>query len=105
MIGNDNVGKTSLFFRFTEDIWEDAFYPTIGLDFKMKSLIINGKKVKLQVWDTIGQERFRNTLTSHYNRANGIMLIYDITNLESFINLISWLIDIKKYTPKNVYKI
>ena len=66
---------------------------------------VDGKSVKLQIWDTAGQERFRNIISSYYRGAQGIMLVYDITDLESFQNLNSWLIEIEKNASKNVYKI
>ena len=78
---------------------------TIGVDFKIKTLDVDGKSVKLQIWDTAGQERFRNIISSYYRGAQGIMLVYDITDLESFQNLNSWLIEIEKNASKNVYKI
>jgi small GTP-binding protein len=68
-------------------------------------LDVDGKSVKLQIWDTAGQERFRNIISSYYRGAQGIMLVYDITDLESFQNLNSWLIEIEKNASKNVYKI
>ena len=78
---------------------------TIGVDFKIKTLDVDGKSVKLQIWDTAGQERFRNIISSYYRGAQGIMLVYDITDLESFQNLNSWLIEIEKNASKNVYKL
>ena len=78
---------------------------TIGVDFKIKTLDIDGKSVKLQIWDTAGQERFRNIVSSYYRGAHGIMMVYDITDQESFQNLNSWLIEIEKNASKNVYKI
>ena len=66
---------------------------------------IDYKSCKLQLWDTAGQERFKNIISSYYKGAQGIMLVYDITDLESFQNLTSWLIEIEKNAPKNVYKI
>jgi Ras-related protein Rab-1A len=78
---------------------------TIGVDFKIKTLDLEGKSVKLQIWDTAGQERFRNIVSSYYRGAHGIMMVYDITDLESFQNLNSWLIEIEKNASKNVYKI
>ena len=91
--------------RFTDDTWSDSYVTTIGVDFKIKTLDIDGKSVKLQIWDTAGQERFRNIISSYYRGAQGIMLVYDITDLESFQNLNSWLIEIEKNASKNVYKI
>jgi small GTP-binding protein len=78
---------------------------TIGVDFKIKTLDVDGKSVKLQIWDTAGQERFRNIISSYYRGAQGIMLVYDITDLESFQNLNSWLIEIEKNANKNVFKL
>ena len=66
---------------------------------------LNGKNVKLQIWDTAGQERFKNITASYYRGGNGILVVYDITDSESFNNLNSWLIEIEKSANKNVYKI
>ena len=100
MIGNDNIGKTGLFRRFTDNIFNVSQNATIGVDFKVQTLDIDGIKIKLQIWDTSGQERFKNIISPYYHGVQGIMLIYDITNLESFNNLNSWLIEIEKYAPK-----
>ena len=105
VIGNSGVGKSCLLIRFTDDSWSDSYVTTIGVDFKIKTLDINGKSVKLQIWDTAGQERFRNIISSYYRGAQGIMLVYDVTDLDSFQNLNSWLIEIEKNASKNVYKI
>ena len=66
---------------------------------------LNGKNIKLQIWDTAGQERFQNITASYYRGGNGILVVYDITDRESFNNLNSWLIEIEKSANKNVYKI
>ena len=105
MIGNSGVGKSCLLIRFTDDTFSDSYVTTIGVDFKIKTLDIDSKSCKLQIWDTAGQERFRNIISSYYRGAQGIMLVYDITDLESFQNLNSWLIEIEKNASKNVYKI
>jgi small GTP-binding protein len=70
----------------------------------LKSIEVDGKKVKLQIWDTAGQERFKNIQASYYKGANGILVVYDITNRESFEHVNSWLIEIEKNGNKNVYK-
>ena len=72
---------------------------------KIKTLDINGKSVEIQIWDTPGHVRFRNIISSYYRGADGIMLVYDITDLESFQSLNSWLIEIEKNAPKDIYKI
>ena len=105
LLGNSNVGKSSLFLRFVDDIWNDTFVPTIGVDFKIKTLEIDGKKIKMQIWDTAGQERFKNIIASYYRGAHGILLLYDVTDRESFKNLSNWLIEIEKNANKNVLKV
>ena len=116
-IGNSSVGKSSLLYRFVDNSWDENFVPTIGVDFvrifyiynlyiqKLKTLEINGKKVKLQIWDTAGQERFKNITASYYRGGHGVLVVYDITDRESFTNLNSWLIEIEKNANKNVFKL
>ena len=105
LLGNSNVGKSSLFLRFVDDIWNDTFVPTIGVDFKIKTFDIDEKKIKMQIWDTAGQERFKNIIASYYRGAHGILLIYDVTDKDSFKNLNNWLIEIEKNASKNVLKV
>ena len=105
LLGNSNVGKSSLFLRFVDDIWNDTFVPTIGVDFKIKTFEIDSKKIKMQIWDTAGQERFKNIIASYYRGAHGILLLYDVTDKDSFKNLSNWLIEIEKNASKNVLKI
>ena len=105
LLGNSNVGKSSLFLRFVDDIWNDTFVPTIGVDFKIKTFDIDEKKIKMQIWDTAGQERFKNIIASYYRGAHGILLIYDVTDKDAFKNLNNWLIEIEKNASKNVLKV
>ena len=105
LLGNSNVGKSSLFLRFVDDIWNDTFVPTIGVDFKIKTFEIDEKKIKMQIWDTAGQERFKNIIASYYRGAHGILLLYDVTDKDSFRNLSNWLIEIEKNGSKNVLKV
>ena len=105
LLGNSNVGKSSLFLRFVDDIWNDTFVPTIGVDFKIKTFDIDNKKIKMQIWDTAGQERFKNIIASYYRGAHGILLIFDVTDKDSFKNLSNWLIEIEKNASKNVLKV
>ena len=105
LLGNSNVGKSSLFLRFVDDIWNDTFVPTIGVDFKIKTFEIDSKKIKMQIWDTAGQERFKNIISSYYRGAHGILLLYDVTDKDSFKNLSNWLIEIEKNASKNVLRV
>ena len=105
LLGNSDVGKSSLLLRYVDSVWNDAFVPTIGVDFKVKTLTINEKKVKMQIWDTAGQERFRTVVSTYFRGAHGILLLYDVTNRDSFKNLESWLIEIEKNAKEKVLKI
>ena len=105
LLGNSDVGKSSLLLRFVDSVWNDAFVPTIGVDFKVKTLEINNKKVKMQIWDTAGEERFRTVVSTYFRGAHGILLLYDVTNRDSFKNLENWLIEIEKNSSEKVLKI
>ena len=105
LLGNSDVGKSSMLLRFVDSVWNDAFTPTIGVDFKVKTLEINNKRVKMQIWDTAGQERFRTVVSTYFRGAHGILLLYDVTNKDSFKNLENWLIEIEKNSNQKVLKI
>ena len=105
LLGNSDVGKSSIILRYVDNSWSDTFVPTIGVDFKVKSLDVDNKSIKMQIWDTAGQERFRNVISSYFKGSHGILLIYDITNDDSFKNLDNWLSQIEEYANKNVLKI
>ena len=105
LLGNSDVGKSSLLLRFVDKTWSDSFVPTIGVDFKVKTMNIGDKTVKMQIWDTAGQERFRNVVASYFRGSNGILLIYDVTNRDSFKNLDNWLEVIENNASDNVLKI
>jgi len=94
VVGDSGVGKSCLLLRFTEDNYTDNFIATIGVDFKIKTVEVDGKKVKLQIWDTAGQERFRSITSSYFRGAKGIVLVYDVTNQDSFENVRAWVSDI-----------
>ncbi|KZC08780.1 Ras-related protein Rab-3 [Dufourea novaeangliae] len=90
IIGNSSVGKTSFLFRYADDSFTSAFVSTVGIDFKVKTVFRNEKRVKLQIWDTAGQERYRTITTAYYRGAMGFILMYDITNEESFNSVQDW---------------
>ena len=93
LIGDSTVGKTSILFRYINDEFPECYMSTIGVEYKIKALIINGKKVNLRIWDTSGQERYRSITQNFYRNANGILFVFDITNKESFNNIKIWLTD------------
>ena len=105
IIGDSGVGKSCILLRFADDTFTDNYYSTIGVDFRFKCVDIGERKCKLQIWDTAGQERFKNITASYYRGGNGVLVVYDITDRDSFENLNSWLIEIEKNANKNVYKL
>ena len=80
VIGDSAVGKSNIVFRFTEGTFHDTHLATIGVDFRMKSLLVDGSKLKLQVWDTAGQERYKTLAQSYYRGACGLILVYSIAD-------------------------
>ena len=95
MIGDQNVGKTALLMRYAENEFLESLLPTIGIDFKIKTIELLGKLVKLQIWDTAGQERFRTITQAYYRGAMGILLIYDVTTTKSWSNVRNWVRNIQ----------
>ena len=104
-IGDQAVGKTALLVRFSDGDFSDVLLPTIGIDFKIKTINLKGKIIKLQIWDTAGQERFRTITQAYYRGAMGILLIYDVTNPKSWSNVRNWVRNIEGNAPQTVNKV
>jgi Ras-related protein Rab-8A len=90
-IGDSAVGKTCLISQFARDSFNPNFITTIGIDYKIKEVDIDGSKYKLLIWDTAGQERFRTITTSYFRGCQGILLVYDITVRKTFDNVSNWM--------------
>ncbi|KAG6649021.1 hypothetical protein CIPAW_07G184200 [Carya illinoinensis] len=105
LIGDSGVGKSCLLLRFADDSYLDSYISTIGVDFKIRTVEQDGKTIKLQIWDTAGQERFRTITSSYYRGAHGIIIVYDVTDQESFNNVKQWLSEIDRYASENVNKL
>jgi Ras-related protein Rab-8A len=105
MIGDSGVGKTCLLLRYANDSFSPTFISTIGIDFKIKNVQLDGKKIKLQIWDTAGQERFRTITTSYFRGAQGILLVYDVSDRKSFMSIRNWIAQIQMHADVNVNKI
>ncbi len=105
IIGDSGIGKSSLLNRFADNIYTDSYISTIGVDFKIRTLEVDGKIVKLQIWDTAGHELYRTITSSYYRGAHGIMLVFDITNPDTFQNLTLWLKEVENYAKDDVRKI
>ncbi|KAL3651522.1 Ras-related protein rabd1 [Castilleja foliolosa] len=105
LIGDSSVGKSCLLLRFADDSYVDSYISTIGVDFKIRTVELDGKTIKLQIWDTAGQERFRTITSSYYRGAHGIIIVYDVTEMESFNNVKQWLSEIDRYASSSVCKL
>ena len=105
MIGDSAVGKTSLLLRYANDTFSSTFITTIGIDFKIKTIDLDGKRVKLQIWDTAGQEQFRTITRSYFRGAQGIVLVYDITDRATFNSVRSWMSQINDHADAQVNRV
>ncbi|CAK9803144.1 Ras-related protein Rab-18 [Anthophora quadrimaculata] len=100
MIGESNVGKSSIILRFTEDEFHENMQSTVGMDYRTKQVTIDGNTVKLAIWDTAGQERFRTLTPSYYRDGQGAILVYDVTDRVTFMKLETWLSELNTYCNK-----
>jgi len=105
LIGDSGVGKSCLLLRFADDTYTESYISTIGVDFKIRTIELEGKTVKLQIWDTAGQERFRTITSSYYRGAHGIIVVYDVTDNDTFTNVKQWLQEIDRYAVEGVNKL
>ena len=105
IVGDTTVGKTQLISRFTDDSFSDGYSQTIGMDFKIKKVNIENTIIKLQIWDSAGQERFRTITKTYFKKTDGIILIYDVSNRISFKTISNWIKTIKVNSEPNACKI
>lgn len=99
IIGETGVGKTSLLIRFNEGHYNPNSKTTIGVDYKAKELTVDGENVKLQIWDTAGQERFRAMTGAFYNKAQGVIITFDVGRYDSFLAIPNWIRDVREQAP------
>ena len=103
LLGDSTVGKTCFLLRYMDDSFLDLHMATIGLDYRLKTMILEDQKiVKVQLWDTAGQDKFRAITRNYYKGANGIILIFDVTNENSYENIKKWVNEIKEEISENV---
>ena len=103
MIGDGASGKSSILYRYCDNTFYSNYISTIGVDFKIKNLEINNNNIKLQIWDTAGQERFKAITTAYYRGVDGILLIYDVSNRQSFDNIKNWIKSIDLNASPDVF--
>lgn len=103
IVGDSGVGKSCLLMRFCDDTFTPSFISTVGIDFKIRTISLNGKAIKLQVWDTAGQERFRTITNAYYRGAMGVVLVYDISSQDSFNSIRkTWMPNVLKMAPEDI---
>eukprot|EP00667_Euglena_gracilis_P019229 EG_transcript_20574 len=102
IIGDSGVGKSCLLLQFTDKRFEPVHDLTIGVEFGARMVTLGDKQVKLQIWDTAGQESFRSITRSYYRGASGALLVYDVTRRETFDHLQSWLDDARQNSNTNM---
>ncbi len=105
VIGNSGVGKTNMLLKFCENNFMTSHLTTIGIDFKIKTITIGKEKIRLQIWDTAGQQKFKTITQTYYRGAMGIVLTYAINDRESFQDIENWVKQIKMHASDNVTKV
>jgi len=102
IIGDSSVGKSSLLYRYTEQDWNPHYIATIGVDFKVLTFERDSKIVKLQLWDTAGQDRFRTIVHTYYRGAHAVMLVFALNDRESFDHIHEWVQDVSRFATSGV---
>jgi small GTP-binding protein len=102
IIGDCSVGKSSVMLRQCDDTFQTSYISTIGVDFRYSTITIDGKKVKLQIWDTAGQERFRTITAAYYRSSEIVIIVFDVTNRASYINVNRWITECKNNANLNI---
>lgn len=104
LVGNSAVGKSCILSRYDNEGFVTNFLPTIGVDFKCKSFNIEGKNIKLYIWDTAGQEKFCMLTASYYRGTDGIIYVYDVSNRKSFEQVEWWIdqVNKKRYSSRTI---
>ena len=101
-MGDSGVGKTNLLERYIKDIFIESNRNTVGVDFLAKKIKLENQSVKIQFWDTAGQEKYKSISSAYYKSTQGVILVYDVTSRQSFLNMGNWLKDIKEHTDNDI---
>ena len=102
VIGDTGVGKSCLLLQFVDRRFSSVHDLTIGVDFGSRIIDVGDEKIKLQVWDTAGQESFRSIARSYYRDASGALLVFDVTRRETFNHLSRWLQEARQFANANI---
>ena len=102
LIGDSYVGKSNILLKYLKNQFNENSKTTVGLEFGTKNIIINNKRIKIQIWDTAGQERYRSITSAYYKGAKGALIVYDITRKNTFDNIDKWITDLKLNGDENI---
>ena len=102
LIGDSYVGKSNILLKYLKNQFNENSKTTVGVEFGTKNIIINNKRIKIQIWDTAGQERYRSITSAYYKGAKGALIVYDITRKNTFDNIDKWITDLKLNGDKNL---
>ncbi|XP_037621906.1 ras and EF-hand domain-containing protein isoform X2 [Sebastes umbrosus] len=102
LAGDAGAGKSSFLLRLTLNEFRGDIQTTLGVDFQIKRMLVDGEKTSLQIWDTAGQERFRSIARSYFRKAHGVLLLYDVTSESSFLNVRAWVDQIQDSTDEKI---
>jgi len=105
IIGDQRVGKSCILTRFTENFYTPHSIMTVGIDYKTKKIKVDGTEIKLQIWDTAGQEKYRSITQNFYKNAMGVVIVFDLTDEGTFDNVRNWIRQIKNHAGENVCKL
>ena len=104
VIGDTGAGKSSVLLRFAENTFQDSYMATVAVDFRHRTITVNGVSCKLQIWDTAGQERYRTITSAYYRGADAIVMIYDVTNQDSIRHINEWMAEVNRYAAPDTCK-
>ena len=105
IIGDAAVGKSNILLRYAHGQFKDEYQLTIGVEFGAKNIEIKNKIYRIQIWDTAGQENFRSITRAYYKNSVCALVVYDITNKESFNNVSNWIQDCRNQSPKTIFMV
>ena len=102
LIGDSCVGKSNILLKYLKNEFDPNSRATVGVEFGTKNILINNKKIKIQIWDTAGEERYRSITSAYYKGAKGAFIVYDITRKSTFDNIDKWISDLKLNGDQNI---
>lgn len=105
IIGDSAVGKSCLLLRFADDTYTGSYISTIGVDFRFKTVEVASKRVKLEIWDTAGQDKFHSITASFYRKADGVIFVFDVTRRTTFEHVRAWIAEVERYAKPGVGKL